>query len=126
MQRIKLRNTEERQYDVILYVYLTKEVRLYDTSMPMDVYGWLHKRGTLAGATPQTELIFVHLASQGLDPWTCNEKLQGNRSCFSVCIEFWNICTFCSVAVCQSKLGPISCVYFVSFRNASGFCLLYF
>ena len=70
MHRIKLLYNEERQYDVILYVYLTKEVRLYDTSIRMDVYGWLHKRGTLAGATPQTELIFVHLASQSLDPWT--------------------------------------------------------
>ena len=65
MRRTKLVNTEQRQNDVILYVYLSKEVRLYDTSM--DVYGWLHKRGTLAGATPQTELIFVHLAAQGLD-----------------------------------------------------------
>ena len=115
MRRTKLVNTEQRQNDVILYVYLSKEVRLHDTSMPMDVYGWLHKRGTLAGATPQTELIFVHLAAQGLDPWTCNEKLQAKRSYISVCIEFWNICTFCSVGVCQSKLGPISCVYFVSF-----------
>ena len=113
MRRTKLVNTEQRQNDVILYVYLSKEVRLYDTSMPMDVYGWLHKRGTLAGATPQTELIFVHLAAQGLDPWTCNEKLQSKRSCISVCPEFWNICTFCSVAVCQSKLGTISWAYFV-------------
>ena len=80
----------------------------------MSMDGYIREE-PLAGATPQTELIFVHLAAQGLDPWTCNEKLQAKRSYISVCIEFWNICTFCSVGVCQSKLGPISCVYFVSF-----------
>ena len=70
--------------------------------MPMDVYGWLHKRGTLAGAKPQTELIFVHLAAQGLDPWTCNEKLQAERSCISVCPEFWNILPFV-LSVCVNQ-----------------------